>query len=80
MRTRLRAPTGCRMALLLSKTWERLVPLIQERCPRLTPADIEACEMRSDLLAAKVQNRHWCDRQTATRLVEGLIAGLAAAS
>lgn len=61
------------MSVIVEATWDRLLPLLRERCPRLTPADIEAVERRSDLLAAKIQNRHWVDRQTAERLVLELL-------
>lgn len=52
--------------------WQRLLPRLRERCPRLTPADLEAAERRVDLLTAKIQFRHWIDRVSARRIVLGL--------
>ena len=49
--------------------WNQLLPLVRERCPNVTSADLEDCGQRMDLLAAKIQNRHWCDRITARRTV-----------
>lgn len=70
------------MSLLPDADWQRLLPLVRARCPRLTPADFAECGQRSELLAAKIQNRHWVSRTTAQRLLVALRAeaGLAAAA
>jgi len=59
--------------MLTDAQWEALLPLLRERCPRLTEADLADARPRVDLLSAKIQNRHWVDRVTARRLVLELV-------
>jgi hypothetical protein len=54
--------------------WEQLKKAISETCTRITPRDFADCEQRLDLLVAKVQNRHWVDRDTARQLVRDALA------
>lgn len=61
-------------------TWQKLLPALRARCPRLTEQDIAESQQRVDLLTAKIQNRHWCDRMTAQRTVTGLLASVTAAA
>jgi hypothetical protein len=63
------------MNIIDDATWRNLLPALRTRCPRLTEQDIVECEQRVDLLTAKIQNRHWCDRMTAQRTVTDLLAG-----
>ena len=60
-----------------SEAWDKLLAALSTTCDRLTPRDIADCEQRLDLLVAKIQNRHWIDRETARQLVRD---GLAASS
>jgi len=62
--------------MISDEDWQRLLPLLRERCPRLTPADLEDADQRLDLLSAKIQNRHWVDRVSARRLVLELLAAV----
>lgn len=59
--------------MLSDAQWEALLPLVRERCSRLTEADLADARPRMDLLTAKIQNRHWVDRVTARRLVLELV-------
>ncbi len=62
------------MNMIPDDLWQKLLPFLRQRCPRLTEQDIEECEQRVDLLTAKVQNRHWVDKVTARRTVFELLA------
>ena len=65
---------------LTEAAWEQLTVALRETCSRLTPRDLADCEKRLDLLVAKVQNRHWVDRETARQLVRDALAKSPAAS
>jgi hypothetical protein len=65
------------MNIIDDATWRNLLPALRARCGRLTEQDIAECQQRVDLLTAKIQNRHWCDRMTAQRTVTSLLAGAA---
>jgi hypothetical protein len=56
--------------------WMKLLPKVREKCPRLTEEDLSEAKGRLDLLTAKIQNRHWCDKLTARRTVYALCAEL----
>ncbi len=47
--------------------WSRMLPKINELCPRITTEDLGECEQRFDLLTAKIQNRHWVSRTDAEK-------------
>ncbi len=64
------------MNVLTDDQWQKLIPMLRARCPRLTEQDLDEAKGRVDLLTAKVQNRHWIDKVTARRTV---FAALAAA-
>lgn len=49
--------------------WQRLLPDLKAACPRLTPADLAESQQRIDLLAAKIQNRHWVSRTEAKHTI-----------
>ena len=66
------------MNILADDTWQKLVPLLKQRCPRLTPADLGEAQQRIDLLTAKIQNRHWISRTEARRVVLGLLKDMGA--
>jgi hypothetical protein len=59
------------MNVLADADWKQLVAAVRPQCPRLTPLDVEEAQQRVDLLSAKIQNRHWCSRDAARRLVIG---------
>jgi hypothetical protein len=61
------------MNMIPDDIWSRVLPLVRNRCPRLTEQDIAEAQQRVDLLTAKIQNRHWCDRITARRTVLQLL-------
>lgn len=61
------------MNVLSEDEWNRLLPELRARCPRLTEDDLAGAERRIDLLSAKIQNRHWIDRVTARRTVLALL-------
>lgn len=61
------------MNVIPDDVWTRLVPRLREKCPRLTETDLVEARGRSDLLTAKIQNRHWVDRMTAQRTVLALL-------
>ena len=61
------------MNMIPDETWQRLLPSLRARCPRLTEDDILDAHQRIDLLSAKIQNRHWVDRVTARRIVLELL-------
>ena len=62
------------MNMIPDDRWQKLLPMLRQRCPRLTEQDLAECEQRVDLLTAKVQNRHWVDKVTARRTVFALLA------
>jgi hypothetical protein len=62
--------------LISPEHWQKLVPKLRAACPRLTEQDFAEAAGRLDLAVAKLQNRQWCDRRTAQRLVYGLVAEL----
>ena len=64
------------MYVISDEQWQKLVPKLREKCPRLTEQDLAEAKGRLDLTIAKIQNRHWCDRMTAQRTVYGLLADL----
>lgn len=64
------------MNVLTEDQWQKLIPKLRARCPRLTEQDLAEAKGRVDLLTAKVQNRHWIDKVSARRTV---FAALAAA-
>jgi len=55
--------------MIADEDWQRLLPKLRERCPRVTESDLADAGQRMDLLAAKIQNRHWVDLVTARRIV-----------
>jgi hypothetical protein len=57
------------MALFDEATWQRLLPRLRQRCPRLTVEDLAACERRGDLLVSRIQNRQWISVNAAQRLL-----------
>ena len=61
------------MMTLSPEQWEALLPELRSRCPRLTPTDLDECERRSDILIAKIQNRHWISKDDAMRLLWELL-------
>jgi hypothetical protein len=65
------------MNVLADADWQRLTDAIRPQCPRLTASDLAEAEQRVDLLCAKIQNRHWCSRDSARRLVLGAMRTLA---
>jgi hypothetical protein len=62
------------MNMIPPEVWNRLLPALRSRCPRLTEQDFAECQSRIDLLIAKIQNRHWSDRITARRTVLKLLS------
>lgn len=62
-----------RSNMIADDIWAKLRPLLSERCPRLTDADLADAGQRQDLLVAKIQNRHWIDRLEAQRIVLELL-------
>ncbi len=62
------------MNVLTDDQWQKLIPTLRARCPRLTAQDLEEAKGRVDLLTAKVQNRHWIDRVSARRTVFAALA------
>lgn len=62
------------MSVLDPDAWEALVAEVRRRCPRLTDRDLAECQRRLDILAAKIQNRHWVSRREAERLLRALLA------
>jgi len=58
--------------------WQKILPTLRTRCPRLTEQDLRETEQRVDLLIAKIQNRHWSSRMAAQQLVLGLLSGAGA--
>jgi hypothetical protein len=62
--------------VLTDDQWQKLVPKLREKCPRLTEQDLAEAKGRVDLTVAKIQNRHWCDRLTAQRTVFALLGEL----
>lgn len=66
--------------LLPSDDWQKLIPRIRAACPRLTDGDLREAQCRLDLLAAKIQNRHWVSHDQARRTITGalLAAGIKA--
>lgn len=64
------------MHVISEADWKKLVPKLREKCPRLTEQDLREVRGRLDLVTAKIQNRHWCDRLTARRTVYALCAEL----
>lgn len=69
------------MSLFTDADWQKLLPLVRARCPRLTPTDLAECGRCSEALEAKIQNRHWLSKTAARRLLVAMRteAGLAAA-
>jgi hypothetical protein len=57
------------MNMVPAAIWPELVARVRSRCPRLTPADLQECQHRVDLLSARIQNRHWISRDRARALV-----------
>ena len=53
--------------------WRKIEPTLRQRCPRLTPTDLQETQRRIDLVIAKIQNRHWISREEARRIVLGLL-------
>lgn len=62
------------MNVLTDDQWQKLIPALRARCPRLTEQDLEEAMGRVDLLTAKVQNRHWIDKVSARRAVFAALA------
>jgi 3-polyprenyl-4-hydroxybenzoate decarboxylase len=54
--------------------WQKLVPVVKASCPRLTDLDLREAQQRLDLLAAKIQNRHWVSHEQARRTVTAALA------
>lgn len=66
------------MMRLTDAHWQALRPRLRDLAPRLTDHDLAACEQRSDLLMAKIQNRQWISRREAQSLVVALLAEIQA--
>ncbi len=66
------------MNVLPDDQWQKLLPRLRQRCPRLTEQDLSECEQRIDLLTAKIQNRHWINRIDARRAVLGMLKEIGA--
>lgn len=60
---------ACAPMLLPSDDWARLIPHVKAACPRLTDLDLREAQNRLDLLAAKIQNRHWISHEAARRTI-----------
>ena len=63
------------MNMIPPETWQKILPALRAKCPRLTEQDLREAEQRVDLLTAKIQNRHWVNRLVARRLVLDLLRG-----
>jgi hypothetical protein len=61
------------MNIIPDDQWHQVATCLVQRCPRLTPLDLEESQRRIDLLTAKIQNRHWVSRVTARRTVLGVL-------
>lgn len=61
------------MNIIPAEQWPQVAAGLVERCPRLTPLDLEESQRRIDLLSAKIQNRHWVTRVAARRTVLGVL-------
>ncbi len=57
------------MNILSESDWAKVEPAIRAACPRLTATDLAEAQRRVDLLAAKIQSRHWISKVEAQRLV-----------
>ncbi len=64
------------MYVISDEQWQKLVPSLRKKCPRLTEQDLVEAKGRLDLTVAKIQNRHWCDKLTAQRTLRGLLTEL----
>ncbi len=67
------------MNTLSDPIWQRLLPKLRARCPRLTDQDLQEAQQRVDLLTAKIQNRHWVSKTVAGRTLAALISEVGAA-
>jgi hypothetical protein len=68
------------MNIIPDDAWQKMLPKLRERCPRLTEQDLVESQGRVDLLTAKIQNRHWVDKTTARRTVLALMRDVGAVS
>lgn len=57
------------MSELAPDAWQKLVPHLKLACPRLTDLDLREAQGRTDLVAAKIQNRHWISHVEARQTV-----------
>lgn len=62
--------------ILSEEDWQRLLPKLRERCPRLTPDDLAGCERRTDLLESRIQYRQWISRRDARLVIAELLGQL----